>query len=208
MVLSRISVPLVALSLLGGCATMSQQECLVSDWRTVGYEDGARGAAADTIGRYRKTCAKHGVAPDFQAYQAGRQEGLRVFCQPHNGFDLGARGGTYRGICPTDLEGAFLASYQDGRRLHELESDLRAADRQIAAREAELEDVNEELRDAEAALIADETTAEQRVLLVLDVKELSERIGTLESEIIDLERERAVRAQELAQYRQTLARGY
>ena len=183
---------------------MSQQECLVSDWRTVGYEDGVRGAAADTIGRYRKTCAKHGVAPDFQAYQAGRAEGLRVYCQPQNGFDLGARGGSYRGICPTDLEGEFLASYQEGRRLYELESDVRAADRQIATREAELEELAQELRETEAALIAAETTAEERVLLVLDVKELSERQGKLESEIVNLERERAVRAQELAHYRQTL----
>ena len=208
--MTRRSLPalLGSLALLGGCATMSQQECLVSDWRTVGYEDGARGAAADTIGRYRKTCAKHGVSPDFQAYQAGREEGLRVFCQPQNGFDLGARGGSYRGICPADLEGDFLVSYRDGRQLHELESGVRDADRQIAAREQELEALAQEMRDAEVALIAPETLAEDRLLLVLDIKELAERQGSLESEIVDLERERAVRAQELAQYRQTLARGY
>ena len=204
----RLPLLLVSLALLGGCATMSQQECQVTDWRTVGYEDGARGAAADAIGRYRKTCAKHGVAPDFQAYQAGRQEGLRTYCQPHTGFDLGARGGSYRGICPADLEPDFLAAYRDGRQLNELEAGVRGADREIAAREQALDDLSQELRDTEAALIAAETTAEERVLLVLDVKELSERQGRLENEIVDLERERAVRAQELARYRQTLARGY
>jgi hypothetical protein len=187
---------------------MSQQECLVSDWRTVGFEDGVRGATADSIGRYRKTCAKHGVAPDFEAYQAGRAEGLRSFCQPGNGFDLGARGGSYRGICPADLEPEFVASFQDGRVLYELESGVRSADQMIASRNRELDDLAKALRDTEATLIADGTSAEERVLLVLDIKALSERMGAVENEILDLERDRAVRAQELAQYRQTLAGGY
>ena len=198
----------VVLGMLGGCAGMSQQECMVSDWRTVGYEDGARGANADGIGRYRKTCAKHGVSPDFDASQAGRAEGLRAFCQPGNGFDFGARGGSYRGICPSDLEADFLASYQDGRVLNELESGVRSVDQQIAARNRELEDLAKELRDTEATLIADETSTEERVLLVLDIKALSERIGAVENEVMDLQRHRAVRAQELAQYRQTLAGAY
>lgn len=208
MTVSRLAVSICVLGLASGCATMSEQECLVSDWRTVGYEDGVRGASADSIGRYRKTCAKHGVSPDFQAYQAGRDEGLRVFCQAQNGFEVGARGGVYRGSCPVDLEAAFVAAYQEGRHLHELESGVRETDRQISHRQEELENLAQELRDTEATLIAEETTAEERVLMVLDIKEISERQGVLESEIVDLERERAVRSQELTEYRQTLARGY
>ncbi len=208
MKVSRLAAFAAALSMLGGCASMSQQECLVSDWHTVGYEDGARGATVDTIGRYRKSCAKHGVAPDFQAYRAGRQEGLRDFCQPENGFAVGARGAVYRGICPADLEGEFLIAYREGRQLHELESGVRSADQQIAARQRELDELAQELRDTEAALIAAETTAEERVLLVLDIKEIAERQGAVESQLLDLERERAVRAQALAQYRHTLARSY
>ena len=31
---------LAALAALAGCNSMSEQECLATDWRTVGYEDG------------------------------------------------------------------------------------------------------------------------------------------------------------------------
>ena len=62
---------------IAGCASMSKNECVMVDWRTIGYEDGVAGRAGDQIGRYRKACADHGVAPDLGAYQAGRAEGLR-----------------------------------------------------------------------------------------------------------------------------------
>ena len=60
-----------------GCASMSGQECMVADWQAIGYEDGVRGSTADRIGNHRKACAKHGIAPDLQAYQKGRDAGLR-----------------------------------------------------------------------------------------------------------------------------------
>ncbi|MET0809299.1 MAG: DUF2799 domain-containing protein [Pseudoxanthomonas sp.] len=79
---------------LSGCATMNKDECLTVDWRTVGYEDGVAGRSGDRIAQHRKACAKHGVAPDLDAYQSGRDQGLREYCQPDNGYQLGARGGT------------------------------------------------------------------------------------------------------------------
>ena len=65
--------------LIGGCASMNQQECLTGDWYTVGYEDGVKGKSADRIGSYRKACASHNVTPDLGQYQAGREAGLREF---------------------------------------------------------------------------------------------------------------------------------
>ena len=41
----------LSLLLLGGCATMSEQECLVSDWRAIGYEDGVQGRSEAVIGK-------------------------------------------------------------------------------------------------------------------------------------------------------------
>src|SRR6478609_9316856 len=98
---------LVAVLALGGCASMSREECLTVDWRTVGYEDGAAGYSGDRIGEHRKACAKHGVTPDLSAYQAGRSEGLQEFCRPQNGFRLGANGGSYGGQCPAELDPDF-----------------------------------------------------------------------------------------------------
>jgi hypothetical protein len=80
-----------AIAVLGGCSSMSEKECLATDWRTVGYEDGVAGRSGDRIGRYREQCSEHGVAPSLSEYQAGREQGLREFCKPANGFRVGAR---------------------------------------------------------------------------------------------------------------------
>ena len=39
--------------LLGGCATMSESECLTVDWQTIGFEDGVAGYSGDRIGQHR-----------------------------------------------------------------------------------------------------------------------------------------------------------
>ena len=61
---------------LSGCATMSGDECMTSDWSAIGYEDGSRGYTTERLTKHRKACAKHGVTLDFTAYQDGRDQGL------------------------------------------------------------------------------------------------------------------------------------
>lgn len=190
---------------LSGCATMSADECTMSDWHTIGFEDGAQGHTAERLGSHRKACAKHGVAPDFEEYQAGRKQGLRQFCQPSRGFSLGANGGKYNGVCPADLEIEFIDAYNSGHQLYSLRSAINSATYQINAKESELKRTEDRIRDAEAALIAQETTVEDRIMLLADLKELSERTGQLEAEIVDLVEERAISEQRLASYETILA---
>ena len=61
---------------MSGCASMSSDECVATDWSAIGYEDGARGYTTDRFSRHRKACAKHGITADFGSYQAGRDQGL------------------------------------------------------------------------------------------------------------------------------------
>lgn len=190
---------------LGGCATMSADECITSDWHAIGFEDGARGYTADQLGNRRKACAKHGVTPDFEAYQAGRAQGLRQYCQPSRGFSVGSSGSRYNGVCPADLEPGFIDAYNSGHQLYTLRSRVNGATSQINAKERELEDTNEQIHAAEARLISPETTMEDRVLVLADLKDLSERTGQLEAEIADLIEERAVAEQQLAAYQAMLA---
>lgn len=89
---------------LHGCAGMNSEECLSTDWSTIGYEDGANGYTGDRIGNYRKACGKHGVTPDLVAYQQGREQGLSEYCQPGRGFAVGSSGGQYRGVCDANQE--------------------------------------------------------------------------------------------------------
>src|SRR5690242_16916844 len=100
-------VLLVALA-TSGCSTMSKDECLAVNWRTVGYEDGVAGYSGDRISQHRKACAKYGVQTDLGQYQDGRAQGLREYCKPSNGYRIGSLGGSYGGVCPADMEDNFV----------------------------------------------------------------------------------------------------
>ncbi len=194
---------------LGGCATMSGDECATSDWSAIGYEDGSRGYSTERFSRHRKACAKHGITPDFQAYQQGRSQGLVEFCQPSRAFNLGASGGQYNGVCSVELEPEFLDAYRVGQRLYTLRSHVSSASSQIYNKEHEIESIEHEVRDKQALLISEQTTTADRVLLLADLKHLSERTGELESDIDALIADRARHEQDLYQYEQTVsAYGY
>ena len=184
---------------------MNADECANSDWSAVGYEDGSRGYASDRFGDHRKACAKHGISADFSAYQEGRTDGLVEFCQPTRGYNLGAGGGQYNGVCAADLEPDFLDAYRVGQQLYTLRSNVNNANSLIYSKEHELEDIEVAIVSKEALLIAAETTIEDRVLLLADLKRLSERTGELETEIGLLIADRARFEQELQHFEQNVA---
>lgn len=197
---SKVFGAVLATLVMGGCASMSSDECMVTDWSAVGYEDGARGYTTDRFTKHRKACAKHGIAADFGAWQQGRERGLVEYCQPGRGFDVGVSGGRYNGVCAVDLEPAFLDAYNAGYHLYTLRSNVNRASSAISARERELENVEDEIRQNEASLIDSEATTEERILLLADLKDLSERTGELEAEIRDLHADRARYQAELDNY--------
>jgi hypothetical protein len=190
---------------LAGCAGMSEQACLTSDWRTVGFEDGSLGRSEATIGNYRKACAEHGVSPDLASYRAGHADGVQIYCKPGNGFEVGHSGATYQGVCPASLEAAFVAEFNTGRRLHDLEWAVQRVDSQIASNYREQESIREELTRIGASMIAGDTTTEQRLLMVSRSAELGRRYGELTAQTKSLEDERVVHEIELRDYEQTLA---
>lgn len=199
----RVSAAMVLLA-LSGCATMDREECLTVDWRTVGYEDGVAGRSGDRIGQHRKACAKHGVTTDLAAYQAGREEGLREYCVPANGFRLGSQGGSYSGMCPADLDPAFSDAYVSGRQLHTLESRLANVEYDLNAKRSALRNAESDIVSRSARAISNEATTEERAQAVVDVKQLGERVGRLKTEIRQLEEERVHCERDLEDYRASL----
>jgi len=190
---------------LGGCATMNADECTTSDWSAIGFEDGSRGYTADRFGNHRKSCARHGITPDFQAYQSGRDQGLEDFCQPGRAFSFGANGGRYNGVCAADMESEFLQAYRAGHKLHSLRASVSAANSQLYAREAELGNAENRIVAVELLVISSETTTDERIALLVELKELSELTGQLETEIKQLIADRARFEQDLQYYEQTVA---
>lgn len=204
----RIRILAVLAALLAGlqgCAGLSEQACLSMDWQTVGFEDGVAGRSPANIGNYRQSCADYGVTPDLAAYRAGHEAGVETYCRPGNGFEVGRRGASYQGVCPAGLEQGFLASYNDGRRLYELESAVREVDSQIASRLRRSEELAAELVAVSTEVVADETTTERRAALMLRVTAIGQEQGRLGKEVEALRVERVARESELASYREQIS---
>ncbi len=188
--------PALAVVLLGllltGCATMNRSECLTADWRTVGMEDGSRGELPGRLGEHREACAAHGVTPDLDAYQAGREEGLRDYCQSASGFYHGKSGHGYKGVCPDYLEGEFLAGYEQGRRLYNIDQDINEARNQAQQKRNKIDSLRSSIAQKEGLLLSDTTSKGQRSVLLSDIKEMERQIGRLQSDINQLEYRRSM----------------
>ena len=195
---------LAAWMALGGCSSMSANECMATDWQTVGYEDGVSGYAGNRVGQYRKACGKHGVTPDLAAYQHGREQGLREFCKPLNGFRVGARGRSYDGVCPADLDAPFLEAYESGRQLYSLRSRVGSTANEIESMKAESAHIDAGLVSAAAKILDSTLTKEERAQLLVDSKHMAERKGEISARIPQLESDLQMYRRELDDYRATL----
>ena len=197
--------PLTGLALaclgLSSCATtLSRNECQSMEWRIVGYEDGAAGQPGSQIGAHRKACAEHGVSPDFDAYQAGRAEGLREFCTATNGYRIGAAGGQYAGACPAEREEPFLRAFSEGRELYSLRNRVDTTGHELGAKRRELERLQNGVTENAAVAIDPATTKEARAAAVTDTAKLAERIGRVKTEIRSLEQDLTRFERELDEY--------
>ena len=109
---------LVIILLLAGCATVSKEDCLVTDWFEVGRIDGMQGRPRTAFQNRAKPCLEQGVNADRQAYYQGHDEGLKYYCTQEKGFALGTKGLPYNSNCPLELEKDFRTGYQHGIELY------------------------------------------------------------------------------------------
>ncbi len=182
---------------------MSKDECLTVDWRTVGYEDGVAGYPGDRIAERRKACAKYGVSTDLGLYQQGREQGLQEYCQPTNGYRIGVRGWGYAGVCPANLERAFVAAYDSGHQLYSLETRVSNTVNQINYKRQELDRVERGIITNAAAAASSDSTSQDRADAVVDTAQLAEQAGRLKEEIRQLEEDRLRYERDLEAYRST-----
>ncbi|MDJ0669329.1 MAG: DUF2799 domain-containing protein [Desulfobacterales bacterium] len=167
----------ISLLLFQGCATLSEDECLTADWRTIGFEDGARGISSRNISKHREACAEYGITPDFAIYRAGHREGLREYCVPTQGFALGRSGKRYNNICPPNLEPGFLAAYGDGQAVYNLQQDLNRLQGDIRRARGEQEALQRDIESNEAMIVSDTTSRHLRRELMVQNRKLEELIA-------------------------------
>jgi hypothetical protein len=136
---------LLGLLVLASCATMSPKQCAVADWRSLGFQDGNAGAGMLKFSEREEVCAKAGVQADLTAYQAGRQDGLRNFCQPSSGFRAALNGYTYQGACPANLEADFMLGYQDGAAAYAVKQAMSSAQSALDSARNEIDRLDEKV---------------------------------------------------------------
>jgi len=171
---------LLTAALLGGCATgMSKDECALADWQTIGYEDGLRGFPAERIGAHRVACAKHQVTPSLVAYSAGRERGLREFCQPKNGFRVGLHGGGYANVCSGPTEAVFIDSYRYGKQIHDARAELRTTNSRLRNARESLAHTNAAMGSVTAELVLPSVPIERRTWLATELVRLTQERSEL-----------------------------
>jgi len=137
--LRGMSVLLIGLVMaLSGCASMTPEECVTANWYEKGVRDGMSGQPRSYIVEHQEACTKAGRMPNVPQWEAGRAQGIRRYCTPENGLNVGRRGQSYRDACPLELEPDFLDAYRAGYRVYEfqqrverLASDQRSKQQQL-----------------------------------------------------------------------------
>lgn len=195
----------ILLAALGGCAGMTSDECRTGDWRAIGYEDGVQGQSAAYFGTRRKACAAHGVTADFDAYLAGRAEGLAHFCRPQNGYHLGAQGHPDPGVCPVVLEAAFVAAHAEGYGLYERGAALDRLRQRLHYSRKRAKEIELLFAERTALLIAPHLAASERATVAVELKQLTEERIDIERAIDRLEHDHAAAELEYESYRRRLA---
>jgi hypothetical protein len=102
--------------MVAGCASVSKEDCLLTDWYEIGRMDGRQGQPRTVFQGRAKACLEHGISADRQAYYQGHDEGLKYYCTEEKGFDMGQQGLPYKSVCPLQLEPDFRAGYNKGMR--------------------------------------------------------------------------------------------
>ena len=186
---SRLSVfslsTLGSIILFSGCATLSKQECAVGDWQAIGSNDGVAGHYSNRLASHAKACAKAGVAPDYRAWERGRQLGLKQYCTVSNAYNLGRRGRELNSVCPATMTSTLQQANQQGREYYTVNSQLNEDRNLLEKYQAEYI----KLRDGEMLNFDNEKQARARLLsLPAELRRVRYRIAHNEEQLESLNR--------------------
>jgi len=172
---------------LQGCATQFQDECQTADWYTIGYQDGLQGLVARPVVEHHQACARQDATAQLAGYTQGRDDGLKQFCSPRNGFGLGLQGARYNGVCLADAEPEFLAAYEQGKEIFESELQVRRLGEILQVNASELRNLAVSVQQKEMELVAHDTTPKRRAALLSEMSDLRETVAMVETEISGIE---------------------
>lgn len=144
-IFSATALAILAL-VVTGCATttgLSKSQCEqlnlnTADWQALGEKDGLLGRDASYFAKHMQACAKVAnmsptvmttptafIAQNQQAWEAGRQAGLKKYCTPLRAYQLGREGFSYQNVCPQEQMVELLKANDEGLHNYQREQNLR-----------------------------------------------------------------------------------
>ncbi len=183
--------------LLSSCATLSKDECVNANWRTIGYEDGTKGYPASRIGAHRSACAEYGIRPDLDQYTAGRKQGLRQFCTPSNGYQRGSQGYNYAGVCVGYNEAAFLDGYNYGRDVYKAVQRLNSLRNSYNTELNYIRELEREMHEKEDLMLSGRLSKVKALVLLQETRDMAEELGKAKSNLNALSDEIAHQAEQV-----------
>lgn len=170
--------------LLSGCATLSKEECVIGNWQAIGYSDGVAGHYPDRLTSHAKACSKASIAPDNQAWEYGRQMGLKQYCTTSNAYSIGRRGTTLNKVCPVTMTNDLQRVNQQGLEYYRLNKQLDDDKRLLEKYRIEYN----KLRNGEKLDFKTEKEARERlVYLPKEFQKLTQRIYNNQRQLNSLE---------------------
>lgn len=134
---------------LGGCAAVTEEQCVAGDWADLGKAHASVGKPTSHLDEVVKSCGKHGITPDTNAYLSGWHRGVQNYCTPLNGFTLGKQYKSKSPICPPSLASQFEHGYQLGfviwtaeNRVDDAQSDVNTLENRLDRLEDDLSDLD------------------------------------------------------------------
>lgn len=122
---------LLALALLAGCASLSENQCQSGDWYGIGIRDGSNGRLPTYFQKHVKACSKYGITPLPDPWSKGRIEGLKLYCTPQKAYEIGRRGVRPAPVCTATEAAAMARPNAFGRKYYEIGQEIRRLQNEI-----------------------------------------------------------------------------
>ncbi|MEO1702473.1 MAG: DUF2799 domain-containing protein [Pseudomonadota bacterium] len=129
---------------LSSCATLNEEQCQVTDWRTLGQTDGGQGRPQSYVAEHQSACSRFGIPVDSVAWTSGWQEGIKIYCTPNNGITVGQAGRTNFNACPADQAAGFNEAYNVGKSVYDARAERDKLQRELNTLITELSDTKPE----------------------------------------------------------------
>ena len=164
---------------------MSEDECLTADWWIVGQKDGSEGKPPTAVSEHLEACSEHAVAPDREAYEAGRQSGLMVYCTRFNGYQVGRNDKPYHGVCGAALAEPFESGLRRGRLVLALETEAWGLQQRRKTLKETMGRLEHEQKTLQEKLEADASIPQDLEHMQEEIGKLGQKLETLRQEYED-----------------------